>query len=203
MIRRIMLNKVNYDIKDAPEKSEVQGKGLSWLRVVSPSESELDFVVDYLSLDEQDKEDIQFFLKEGARSRVEKGNSLLIVFSVPVIDNKEVETEQIMILARRNLVVTLEAKKSTICENFKGLIDKNKGKYLFKRNAGFFITELIDETNARFLRHVNRIEDRIDVLEASSKLLTREQVEIVARANSTLSFFNQSTMANIEVLNSL
>jgi magnesium transporter len=203
MIRRVSLEKEQLRVEEYAGKDSLSSKGLSWLRVVDPSGEELDQVAGLLSLDKQDKEDIEFFLKEGGRSRVEKGNLLLIVYSVPVIVDGDVETEHIMIFARRGLVVTLEAKKVTICENAFERAQHNKGKYLFKRNAGFFVTELIDEINTRFLRHVNRIEERIDVLESSSKLLTRAQVEAVASANSTLSFFNQSTMANIEVLNSL
>lgn len=204
MFRKVSLSKEKLSIREVSSRADiVVGRTPSWVRLVNPTADELDLLVDFLQLDPEDKEDMQFFLKEGGRSRVEKGNLLLIVFSVPVIVNKEVETEQIMIFVKRNLVVTIEAKKSTICENFFALAEKNKGKYLFKRNAGFFVTELIDEINARFLRHVNRIEAKIDVIESSSKLLTRSQVEAVASANSTLSFFNQSTMANIEVLNSL
>lgn len=203
MIRRVSLEKEQLRIEEYSKGAPLPAKGLSWLRVVDPSGDDLDIIVGLLSLDRQDKEDIEFFLKEGGRSRVEKGNHLLIVYSVPVIVEGDVETEHIMIFARRNMVVTLEAKQVKVCEHAFERAQRNKGKYLFKRNAGFFVTELIDEINTRFLRHVNRIEASIDVLESSSKLLTREQVEAVASANSTLSFFNQSTMANIEVLNSL
>ena len=204
MFHRVSLSKDKLHVKEVSSSADLpSGRSSSWCRVVNPSEAELDLLVSFLGLDDEDKEDIQFFLKEGARSRVEKGDLLMIVYSVPVIVDGEAETEQIMIFAKRSLAVTIEAKKSHVCQKFFDLALKNKGRYLFKRNAGFFVTELIDETNTRFLRHVNRIEASIDLIESQSGLLTNEQVNAISSANSTLSFFNQSTLANIEVLNSL
>lgn len=204
MIRRISLKSDQLQVVDIAVLDDFPaGRSLSWVRVVSPTDEEVKLLASFLSLDAQDEEDVSFFLQEGGRSRVEKGEALVIVYGVPVIVEGDVETEEIMIFAKRDVVITLEAKKSTACEQFFAKAEKNKGRYLFKRNAGFFITELLDEITTRFLRHVNRIEERLDIIESSGGLLNREQVEAVAAANSTLSFFNQSTLANIEVLNSL
>ena len=180
-----------------------QKKKLAWVRVVNPSDEEVDLLASFLSFEEQDLDELKSFLKEGDRSRVEKYDFLRIVYSVPTIVDKEIETEELLIFGLKNMVLTVERTRLQVCELLFSRFQKQKGKYLLKRNAGFFISELIDEINGRFQRHVNKIESNLDVLSGKGKMLTNVQVEAISSANNTLSFFNQATLANIEVLNTL
>jgi magnesium transporter len=192
-------------VKIAPVKSakDFHAKPYVWIRAVTPNDEEMALLAQVLSLDDLGLEDLKSFLEFGDRSRLEKDDFLQIVYAVPTIVDNEVDTEDIMIFAKRDVVVTIERERLAICNNYQNRAEKNKGKYLFAQNAGFFISEFLDEAGTRFLKHVNKIESRIDVLSSLDKPLTKEQIDAVASANYTLSIFNRSSLANLEVLSSL
>lgn len=203
MISKLFLQKEQIITLPVEKLSDTKSNTFSWIRVVEPKKDELEIVAEFLSLDEAEKEDLQSFLEEGDRSHVDKDRFVRVVYSVPIIENKEIFTEEIMLFSKKEVLLTIERKKLRVCEQLYSRAEKQQGKYLFKKNAGFFFSELIDEITARFFHHVNKIESNIDILAGKNKLLTTKQIEEISSANTTLSFFNQATLANIEVLNSL
>lgn len=178
-------------------------KKLFWTRVLNPSEEEFEQMTKLLDFDDDDKEELKDFLTEGDRPRLNKEEFIEIIYSTPYSEDGEIKTEPLAMYVKNNLLVTFERKKLPVCERISLRAQKNKNIYLFKKTKPEFIAELIDMINDDFLLYVNKIATRTDILSSKTMQLSEKQIEAISSASTTLAFFNQSILANIEVLNGL
>ncbi len=178
-------------------------KKTTWVRAVSPKAEEIDSIVSFLEFDKEDTEDVYDFLKEGDRPRLHKEDHIEIVYSVPIMDDGDVITEPIVIYIKKNIIITIERKKLPVCERIENQLSKNKLKFILRDSPINFLSELLDSINDNFLTTINRIASRTDIISSKNSKLTQKQVEAISSASNTLAYFNQSVVANIEVLNGL
>lgn len=178
-------------------------KKTMWIRSVSPKPEEIEAIVKFFKFDKEDTEDVYDFLKEGDRPRLYKDDHIEIVYNVPITDDGDVITEPIIIYIKDNIVITIERKRLPVCEKIQTQLSKNKNKFMLRESPIKFISEFIDAINDNFLTTVNRIASRTDIISSKNAKLTQKQVEAISSASNTLAYFNQSVVANIEVLNGL
>jgi magnesium transporter len=179
-------------------------KRFFWIRFVQPSQEEIEFIEKVLSFEPEDTEDLKDFLKEGGRPVLSKESFIEVIYSVPYTESDgDIVTEPIAIYIKKNFVLTIEKKALPACEKIIKLISKKKARYLFKKNTIFFLAQLIDKINDEFLFNVNKIASRTDILSSRTDKLTEKQIDSISSASTTLAFFNQAIIANIEVLNGL
>lgn len=174
-----------------------------WIRVTDPTIDEIQRIGQALSFTEDEKDDFKDFLDEGRRSRVEKGKYIEIIYGAPVYEKGDIVTEELAIYVYDNTVLTVEPKNIAVCDKLFSRARQNKGKYLFKRNGVYIVSELLDEINSRFLTYVNKIDSKTDIISSKIKSLSKAQIESVSSSSTTLSFFNQVSLANLEVVSSL
>jgi Mg2+ and Co2+ transporter CorA len=108
-------------------------KKLSWTRAVNPSEEEFETLAKLLDLDDDDKEELQDFLTEGDRPRLNKEEFVEIIYSAPVAEDNEIKTEPLAFYIKNNLLITFERKRLPVCENIAFKAMKNKNVYMFKK----------------------------------------------------------------------
>lgn len=174
-----------------------------WVRITNPSQEEIKKISQALSFTEDEEDYFKDFLTEGARSRVEKGKYIEIIYGAPIYEQGDIVTEELAIYVYGNTVLTVEPKSIAVCDRLFSRAKQNKGKYLFKRNGMYVVSELIDEINSRFLSYVNKIDAKTDIITSKIKQLSKSQIEQISSSSTTLSFFNQVSLANLEVINSL
>ncbi|MFP4117527.1 MAG: magnesium transporter CorA family protein, partial [Candidatus Woesearchaeota archaeon] len=198
-LKKDKIEKLDFDTISKLKKH----RRLFWTRVLKPSDEEFDKITDLLSFDDEDKEELRDFFAESDRPRLSKEEFVEIIYSAPYSEDNEIKTDSIAIYIKNNLLVTFERKSMPVFEKIASKAQKNKNIYLFKKRKAEFIAEIIDMINDDFLVYVNRIANRTDILSSKTMQLTEKQIEAISSANTTLAFFNQSILANIEVLNSL
>lgn len=191
-----------FDVADNLNLLQRQTKPV-WVRITTPNVEDVKVLSGLLKFSEEELEDFNDFLKEGARARVEKGKFLEIIYGAPFYEAGDIVTEELAIYVYKNLVITVEPKRITVCETLFSRAKQNRGKYLFKKNGLYLVSELLDEINDRFLTHVNKIESHTDIIASKQQNLSHKQIEAISSASTTLSFFNQVSLANLEVINSL
>jgi magnesium transporter len=203
MIDVLYANREKIEIKELKDAKGIDSKKFVWIRAVSPQEDEIITIEKLMNFDDDDAEDFRDFLKEGARPRLTKEDYVEIIYSVPFYEDGDLITEPIIIYVYKNFVLTVERNKIPICEKIVLFAKRNKGKYLFKKNTSFFASEIIDRINDEFLSNVNKIASRTDIITSKNIQLNEQQIDSIFSASTTLSFFNQAILANIEVLNGL
>ena len=158
-----------------------------WIRITSPTSEEIKRISHVLSFTEDEEDDFRDFLVEGARSRVEKGKYIEIIYGAPIHENGDILTEELAIYTYGNVVLTVEPQNIAVCDRLFSRAKQNKGKYLFKRNGMYIVSELLDEINSRFLTYVNKIDSRTDIISSSIKHLSKSQIESISSSSTTLS----------------
>ncbi|MFW6230686.1 MAG: magnesium transporter CorA family protein [Nanoarchaeota archaeon] len=198
-LKKDTIEKLDLDAIDSLKRQ----RRLFWTRVFNPSDEEFEKITDLLSFDEDDKEELKDFFTESDRPRLSKEEFIEIIYSAPYSEDGEIKTESIAIYIKNNLLVTFERKRMPVFEKIASKAQKSKNTYLFKKKNAEFIAEIIDRINDDFLVYVNRIANRTDILSSKTMQLSEKQIEAISSASTTLAFFNQSILANIEVLNGL
>ncbi len=204
MIDIITLNKDVYDYSNTDNLSDLKNnKNLCWVRCLNPNDSEINEIKELFDLDSEDVEELYDFLKDGIRPRAVKEDYVKVIYSVPYNDDGDIVTEPIIFLTIKNIVVSVERRKLPLFERVVKMTKKSKHKFMFKMSPIAFISEYIDRINDLFLTNINIISSRTDVITSRNIKLTTNQIDSIFSASTTLAFFNQSIMANLETLNTL
>ncbi|MFP4111622.1 MAG: magnesium transporter CorA family protein [Candidatus Woesearchaeota archaeon] len=204
MLEAITYKTDGMDIKEISLLNDIpKTKKIIWIRAVNPDKKEVDIIINKLGWEKEDSEEVFDFLAEGDRPRLTKEDYIEIIYSVPHYEDGDTTTEPIVIYLKDNFLITIERKRLKVCEQIYKAAKRNKMKFLFKKNNVLFLSELIDHINDQFLANVNTISSRTDLIASKNKKMTTSQIEAISSASTTLAFFNQAIMANIEVLNGL
>ena len=172
-----------------------------WVRCISPDKAALSKLSELSKIPVDDLSD---FLEGDERPLLYKGKYLEVIYSAPAISSDgELDTTPVYIYHNNNVVITIEVVRSRVLDLFEQKCSRNKGKYLFKRVPAYFIFNVLDKINDEFLLNVDRISSTLDIFEKKLSMLNERSMERIYQSSVVLSSFNQSILANIEVLNSL
>lgn len=173
---------------------------LSYLRVKKPTPEEIVFLSEFLDVH---KDYFKDFLEEEERPRLEKEGAIIITYDTPRREKGEIVAAPIKIFVRNQIVLTLEDEETRIVGDLIKKFENNKSKTFFKHGPGDFLYKFLDNINDGFLNHINRIENMSTLLKKNKNELESNWIDNVYESSVTLSFFHQSLVANIEVLNTL
>lgn len=171
-----------------------------WIRSTSPDEAEIKKLSGIIGAPE---EDFLEFMKEDERPRLDVARHLQVIYRTPFTEDGDIITVPVSFFIRNNIIITVEKNNVPLLDKLENVVSKNKMKFLFKRNTGYFLYFVLDGMNNEFLKVVDRIAETAEVFKESATILTRKNVEKIYSLNTTLSFFNQALLANIEVLSAL
>ncbi len=187
------------DIARTHSYIESAGKGTVWIRCTNPEQDEINALSEITKLSVDEFKDS---IEEEERSRVSVNKHLKIVYSSPLKEGEEVITSPIHIYAIGNLLITIEKSQNKVLGDLSSALIENKRKFLFKKPLGYFIFYILDKVNDEFLHFIDRISMRIDLFKENKKF-SNEHIQRIYDSNISLSYFNQSIIANVEVLNEL
>ncbi len=174
-------------------------RGVSWVRCVEPVEADLESISELLRMPLQDlKESVE----EDARSKLTVGRHIELIFSVPSMSEGEVLTVPLHIFAVGSLLVTVERKSIKVLGDLSKALIENKRRFLFRKHTAYFIYYVLDKVNDEFLYFVDKISLKLELFR-ERKALSKDAIQKIYDTSITLSYFNQSLIANIDVLNEL
>ena len=194
-IFRLVNNKVQ-----KVEFKDLDLKQISWIRLIKPKEEELE---DIENLTKIKKNDLLEVIEDDERSRVEKSNHLHIIYRGPYLEEGDIVTVPFSIFIHKNLIITVENKKIRRLERLQELFDKGQRKFLFKNTIGYFLHYLLLKINDDFLFALDKIEQTAEVIKEKTTELSQYSLEKLYSSNLTLTYFNRTLIANIEVLSIL
>lgn len=171
----------------------------TWIRCYNPSDESL---VKLTKIVKVPGDEFKETLEDEERPKLNSGKYLEIIYSAPYHGEEEVVTLPIYVYVYGNILLTIEKEPHKVFTQVSNKFSHNENKFLFKRGIGHFIFYILDNINDLFLTYIDKIAGRIDLFE-EKKYLTKKNFEDVYSLSITLSYFNQSLLANLEVLNSL
>lgn len=184
------IKKLNID--NLPKKS------LTWIRLYSPEKEELETVSEISNIPL--KELIESS-EEEERPRLTKKRYLEIIYSAPHYYRDEgLQTQEIYFYISKNLMITIAKEKSKILDKIEKKFSKNLGKFMLKSH-GKFLFYALDSINDDFLFIIDKIAANIETLK--TKDLSQVNLADLYSKSITSAYFNQSILANVEVLNQL
>ncbi|MBI4438506.1 magnesium transporter CorA family protein [Candidatus Woesearchaeota archaeon] len=185
-------------IEESSRHMDSGRKGTVWVRCVKPVIEDIETVAALtgIPLDEL-KESVE----GDERSKVSIGRHIEIIFRAPLKEDGEVVTVPIRIYAAGNTVVTVEGSPTRILSELSYALVGNRRRFLFRKPTGYFIYYVLDKVNDEFLYYIDKISINIEVFR--KKTLNRQDIGSIYATSISLSYFNQSLIANIEVLNEL
>ena len=185
-IKRIKLDSINK-------------KNITWIRCYDPTDDSLKKLTNIVNVP---FDEFKETLEDEERPKLVSGKYLELIYGAPYHGEDEVVTIPFYIYVDGNILLTIEKEPHKVFSQITNKFRKNDGKFLFKKGIGYFIFYILDNINDLFLTYIDKIASRIDLFE-EKKYLTKKNFEDVYSLSVTLSFFNQSLLANLEVLNSL
>ncbi len=188
----------NEQIKEIDFK-DINKRNLIWIRCYSSIEESIKKLTEIMNIP---LDEFKETLEEEERPKLSSGKYLELIYSAPYHGDDEVITLPIYIYVYKNILLTIEKEPHKIFTQISNKFRNNKGKFLFKKKLGYFIFYILDNINDLFLTYIDKIAGSIDLYE-EKKDLTKKNFEDLYSLSITLSYFNQSLLANIEVLNSL
>ncbi len=178
----------------------IQPDRVTWIRLVDPREDQIKAVSELAKIPQ---EEFKEFLEDEEHSRLEHGRFLEIVFHVPMKDNGDIETEPLNIFISGNMLITLERKTCSVTRKMSELLKKGKLRFLLRKNVGDFLHYLIDKINDEFLYNIEKIANLTEILSHKEMTISKDNLSKLYQSTITLSIFNQSIIANVDVLNGL
>lgn len=175
----------------------------SWIELTSPTNDEIDKVVERTSVD---KDLILKMLDDEERPRVEQsGNAILIVIDTPYLEQDDESNNYKtyplgIIITDNNYVITITSKRLDLLNDFK----KNKVKDFRTAKKTRFLIQILLKTANYYLRALKKIYANIDKTEQILKKST-ENKELITllEIEKTLVYFITSLKANDAVLEKL
>ena len=175
------------------------GKGMTWIRCVKPDEKTITLLSKISKIPlEEFKESIE----EEERPKVSHKKYLEIIYRAPFIERDDIITLPVYFYICKNLIITVEKQPDITLDKISELMKTNKRKFLFRKGQGYFIFYVLDAINDRFLGHIDKIADNIELFQ-EKRVLSDKETEHIYDSSVALSYFNQALLANIEVLNTL
>ena len=174
------------------------GRHFVWIRCVKPTEEDIALLSEISNIPlEEFKESIE----EEERPKVSHRKYLEIIYRAPFIEDDDLITLPVYIYIYKNLIITVEKQPDKTLTEISEFMSRNKRKFLFRKGHGHFIFYILDAINDRFLSHIDKIADKIEIFE--DRLLTDKETEQIYDSSVALTYFNQALLANLEVLNTL
>ncbi|MBN2454810.1 magnesium transporter CorA family protein [Candidatus Woesearchaeota archaeon] len=175
------------------------GRGTVWIRCLKPDADDISTLsqLSRIPIDE-----LKDSIEEPERPKLSTIRHLEIVYSVPAIEEDDVVTKPFYIYVSGNMIITIEKAESQIIKDTISAMKANKKRFLFRKPIDGFVVYLLDNFNDDFLRFIDRISVRVDLFKEKGSL-SKESIEKIYDSSLTLSYFNQSLIANLEVLNEL
>lgn len=178
--------------------TKVRGS-LVWVRCISPTEKEIEFLSKVTSAPE---EEFRETIEEEERPKLVTANYLEIIFSAPIEVRDEFTTTPLYFYVNKNIVLTIEKKIINSLEKLAYHLRQNSRKFLFKSSISHFIYYVMDTVHDEYLHLIEQFSHKVDIFEEKG-LFTRKHMDIIYDASVSLAYFNQALLANIEVLNAL
>lgn len=200
MIEIFYLDPVDGQIKNFQKFIEFDKKDATWVRLVDPSDEEIEDIARYTNIA---KEEFADFLEDEERSRIEQGKYLQIIYRTPIKKNNEITTASFTLFFMGHMFITVERDNTYVFERLAGLFRAGKLKLLFKKSAGYFVYYTLDKINDEFLKSVHSIGSTIDKHKMELENYSEKQLKEIYSLNISLSHFNHALVANMEVLNTL
>ena len=171
----------------------------SWIDLTSPTEKEIDNVVEKTKVD---KDLILKMMDEDELPRVEQsGNGVLIVIDTPCIEDNLYMTNPLgIIITDSNYVITIAPKKIPVLNEFR----KNEIKDFRTAKKIRFLIQILLKTASMYLKILRQIDKEIEEKEKKLKINTTNQdlIELLS-TEKTLVYFMTSLKANDLVLEKL
>lgn len=186
-------------VKIPPSQARKVRGSLVWVRCISPTEKEIEFLSKVTSAPE---EEFRETIEEEERPKFVTANYLEVIFSAPIEVRDEFTTTPLYFYVNKNIVLTIEKKIINSLEKLAYQVRQNKRKFVFKRSISHFIYCVMDMIHDEYLHLIEQFSHKVDVFEEKG-LFTRKHMDIIYDASVSLAYFNQALLANIEVLNAL
>ncbi len=170
-----------------------------WIRSINPSNKEIALLSEITHAPE---EEFREFLKEDERPRLDVNKYIQLIYRIPFLEDGSVVTMPVSIFVYKKFIVTVEKQQTGALNYIESLVLQNKRRFLFKKSSMTFLTYFIDRVNDEFFATTHKIADTLEMFKTTEGL-TKEMTKKVYSLSVTLSFFNQSLIGNIEVLNNL
>ncbi|MBN1386307.1 hypothetical protein JW968_05035 [Candidatus Woesearchaeota archaeon] len=180
--------------------SRVSTGKMSYTRLINPSLEDLEKVADLTKIPIDELKESK---EETERPKLNIGRYLELIYSAPVTEEGDVVTVPVHIYIVNNLIVTIETQRIYVLDKLEKKIEQRKARFLFGRSPGFFLYYLLDNINDHYLAIAEKISDMLDLLQEKGTDLGNKDYEKLYSSSITSAFFNQSVLANIEVLNAL
>ncbi|MGM5484076.1 MAG: magnesium transporter CorA family protein [Nanobdellota archaeon] len=189
------------DVKHSKGENFPNENNTSWLRLINPSEEQLKKVSKKYDLK---LEDLQDYSKQEERPRLEKKKGYIeTIFDAPAVESDDLVARPIFFFISKKTLISLETKNFLPLERHAQNLRKNRRKFSMKRGPFFILSILMDDINDAFLNRVNQVDQISDVIETKAENASEKELNSLYDANITLTHFNQSLIANLEVLNQI
>ena len=199
MIEIFLLKEDKIERHEYSESLVLDLKGSIWIRCLEPSEKDIESLSLLTKIPPDEFKDT---VEGDERSKVSVNKHIEIIYRTPAIFEDEVITIPLYIFAIGNIIATIERRPNKVLADLSKALIENKRKFLFKKPGGYFIFYVLDRINDEFLYFIDKISIKIDLFR-EKRALSKESIEKIYNTSITLSYFNQSLIANIEVLNEL
>lgn len=173
---------------------------IKWIRLVDPSEDEILEVSNKYDLDIQDVKD---YLESEEYSRVTKNKKYIDVMFDAVPKEGHPKPIPIYFIITKETLISIESEKFSALENFAKRLKGNLHKYSLRKTPNHILNHLIDKMNDDFVKSISRSTRISSIIEKKQEDVSKEDVSKLYTTNVNLTYFNQSLLGNIEVLNSL
>lgn len=172
-------------------------KYLTWIKLRTPEKKTLEQVARICNIDISDIED---FLEDDERGRVEMDDYVQIVYNTPKKDLDEIE--EIAIFVFNNLIVTVEKEPILPIKMIKEKLHNKQLKELFKEEEEGFLYYFLNEINEAFERRINEFKEKTIGI-SSKEVIDRKVLSDLYKQNITLIHYNQALLTNADTLKNL
>lgn len=169
---------------------------LVWIRCILPTQDEVDAIT---SVTKIPKEEIEEFLSEDERPRIDVERTFQIIYESPH-KNETINSTPVSIFLDRNYIATVEKKEVHALDYIGARAKESTIKFLFRRNPAGFMHYVLDMINDDFLNHINHISRNIKVFKETTAYDLGQKAEMIYSTSVILSVFHQALIANLEAV---
>ncbi len=201
MISILVCNEKGKEECNTIEKLDLKSKNIVWLDSENPTPEEREQIAKALDID---MDEIIDSLDQEEHARVEvEDDYVSIIYSVPFIEDGDMETSSFGIFIKNKVVMTLHRNNVRALEKFEKTFMRTKNGFRKKltSNTYFFISNMIETINKDYLKTLNSIDERIEDLNTAIFSNPKEEhIHEILRHKKTLVYFNRALLANKDVL---
>ncbi len=183
------------------DKINLKSKKVVWIDGENPSVEEKKDISKALGLD---MDEIVDYLDREEHARVEvEDDYISIIYTVPLVEDGEMETSSFGIFVKNNVVMTLHKTKVRALTEFEKAFMKTKNGFRknLESNPYFFVSNMLDIINKDYHKILNPIDNRIEDLNTSIFSDPKEEhMQEILRHKKTLVYFGRALLANKDVL---